>query len=150
VVFVKLSVRDNLIAAQEFKALVSRSRPSPTGGRACGQDDRALSPAACRAPAAGSRRAATKLIDIAMALVPAPRLVLLDEPCAGVNPSLVDQLRSAGRTQQVAGWQLRGHRAQLDFIMALPARHLHGQGRCSKGRRRRQANPQVLEAYLGN
>jgi branched-chain amino acid transport system ATP-binding protein len=34
-----------------------------------------------------------KLIDIAMAFMAAPRLVLLDEPCAGVNPSLVDQLR---------------------------------------------------------
>ena len=34
-----------------------------------------------------------KLIDIAMAFMPAPRLVLLDEPCAGVNPSLVEQLR---------------------------------------------------------
>jgi branched-chain amino acid transport system ATP-binding protein len=28
-----------------------------------------------------------------MAFMAAPRLVLLDEPCAGVNPSLVDQLR---------------------------------------------------------
>ena len=28
-----------------------------------------------------------------MAFMPAPRLVLLDEPCAGVNPSLVDGLR---------------------------------------------------------
>ena len=34
-----------------------------------------------------------KLVDIAMAFMPAPRLVLLDEPCAGVNPSLVDGLR---------------------------------------------------------
>src|SRR5207249_8518799 len=28
-----------------------------------------------------------KLIDIAMAFMPTPRLVLLDEPCAGVNRS---------------------------------------------------------------
>ena len=30
-----------------------------------------------------------KLVDIAMAFMSEPALVLLDEPCAGVNPSLV-------------------------------------------------------------
>ncbi len=30
-----------------------------------------------------------KLVDIAMAFMSEPDLVLLDEPCAGVNPSLV-------------------------------------------------------------
>ena len=61
-----------------------------------------------------------KLIDIAMAFMPSPRLVLFDEPCAGVNPSLVDQLRELlvelNRTQ---GGSFVVIEHNMDFIMRL-------------------------------
>jgi len=91
-VFVKLSVRDNLIAAaQEFKGTMpgrmfraARRRAGPSRRR----DDRPVPVEARRASAGGKPLLRpAEAIDIAMAFMPAPRLVLLDEPCAGVNPS---------------------------------------------------------------
>ena len=55
-----------------------------------------------------------------MAFMAAPRLVLLDEPCAGVNPSLVDELRelllTLNRTQ---GGSFVVIEHNMDFIMKL-------------------------------
>ena len=97
-VFGKLSVRDNLIvAAQEFKGTMkSRLFAAPDAGMGEHADEmielfRLQHVAAL--PAGTLSYGQQKLIDIAMAFMPSPRLVLLDEPCAGVNPSLVDQLR---------------------------------------------------------
>ena len=134
-VFGKLSVRDNLIvAAQEFKGtLPGRLFAAPDAGLGRHADEMIelfrLTHVA-HLPAGSLSYGQQKLIDIAMAFMPAPRLVLLDEPCAGVNPSLVDQLRELlRRAQQVAGRQLRRHRAQHGLHHeALSARDLHGRG----------------------
>jgi branched-chain amino acid transport system ATP-binding protein len=95
-----------------------------------------------------------KLIDIAMAFMPAPRLVLLDEPCAGVNPSLVDQLRELlvelNRTQ---GGSFVVIEHNLDFIMQLCPHVIcmvEGKVLAEGAPAAVQANRQVLEAYLGN
>ena len=73
-----------------------------------------------RLPAGSLSYGQQKLIDIAMAFMAAPRLVLLDEPCAGVNPSLVDQLRelliTLNRTQ---GGSFVVIEHNMDFIMKL-------------------------------
>ena len=89
-----------------------------------------------------------------MAFMPAPRLVLLDEPCAGVNPSLVDQLRELlvelNRTQ---GGSFVVIEHNMDFIMRLcPHVVCMVEGRIlAEGSARTGAGePQVLEAYLGN
>ena len=87
-VFVKLSVRDNLIvAAQEFKGtLASRLFATPDAGLGEHADEMIelfrLQHVATL-PAGNLSYGQQKLIDIAMAFMPAPRLVLLDEPCAG-------------------------------------------------------------------
>ena len=53
-----------------------------------------------------------KLVDIAMAFMPAPRLVLLDEPCAGVQSGADRGAAGAPPAAQPrAGRQLRRHRA---------------------------------------
>ena len=125
-VFGKLSVRDNLIAAaQEFKGTLAGApvRASPTPGSAHHADEMIelfrLKHVA-HLPAATLSYGQQKLIDIAMAFMPAPRLVLLDEPCAGVNPSLVDQLRELlvelNRTQ---GGSFVVIEHNMDFIMKL-------------------------------
>src|ERR1051325_4842807 len=97
-VFTHLSVRDNLIAAaQEFKGtLPGRLLASPDAG--LGEHaDRMIElfrlQHVAHLPAGSLSYGQQKLIDIALAFMPAPRLVLLDEPCAGVNPALVEQLR---------------------------------------------------------
>ena len=55
-----------------------------------------------------------------MAFMPAPRLVLLDEPCAGVNPSLVDQLRELlVQLNKTQGGSFVVIEHNMDFIMKL-------------------------------
>jgi branched-chain amino acid transport system ATP-binding protein len=158
-VFVKLSVRDNLIAAaQEFKGtLASRLFARPDAGLGEHADQmielfRLQHVAAL--PAGNLSYGQQKLIDIAMAFMPAPRLVLLDEPCAGVNPSLVDQLRELlielNRTQ---GGSFVVIEHNMDFIMKLCPHVIcmvEGKVMAEGTPAAVQSNRQVLEAYLGN
>jgi branched-chain amino acid transport system ATP-binding protein len=95
-----------------------------------------------------------KLIDIAMAFMPKPRLVLLDEPCAGVNPALVEQLRELLMTlNKTQGGSFVVIEHNMDFIMRLCPRVIcMVEGRVlAEGRPDEvQSNRAVLEAYLGN
>ena len=158
-VFTHLTVRDNLIAAaQEFKGtLVGRLFAKPDAGLGHHADEMIE---LFRLKHVAHLKAGTlsygqqKLIDIAMALMPAPRLVLLDEPCAGVNPSLVDQLRELlidlNKTQ---GGSFVVIEHNMDFIMRLCPRVIcmvEGKVMAEGTPSAVQSNRQVLEAYLGN
>jgi branched-chain amino acid transport system ATP-binding protein len=158
-VFSKLSVRDNLIvAAQEFKGtLPGRLFAAPDAGLAHRADEMIelfrLHQVA-RLPAGSLSYGQQKLIDIAMAFMPAPRLVLLDEPCAGVNPSLVDQLQEhlveINRTQ---GGSFVVIEHNMNFIMKLCPHVIcmvEGKVLAEGAPCEIQGNRQVLEAYLGN
>jgi len=158
-VFVKLSVRDNLIAAaQEFKGTMpGRLFTSPDAGLGHHADQMIelfrLKHVA-NLPAGSLSYGQQKLIDIAMAFMAAPRLVLLDEPCAGVNPSLVDLLRELllelNRTQ---GGSFVVIEHNMDFVMKLCPHVIcmvEGKVLAEGPPAAVQANPQVLEAYLGN
>ena len=158
-VFGQLSVRDNLIvAAQEFKGtLRSRLFAPPDAGLGRHADEMIelfrLQQVA-HLPAGSLSYGQQKLIDIAMAFMPAPRLVLLDEPCAGVNPALVEQLRELllelNRAQR-GSFVVIEH--NMDFVMRLCPRvicmvegRVHAEGAPADV----QSNRAVLEAYLGN
>ena len=95
-----------------------------------------------------------KLIDIAMAFMPAPRLVLLDEPCAGVNPSLVDQLHDLlVQLNKTQGGSFVVIEHNMDFIMKLCPHvvcMVEGKMLAEGPPESVQSNRQVLEAYLGN
>ena len=158
-VFGKLSVRDNLIvAAQEFKGtLPSRLFAAPDAGLGKHADEMIelfrLQHVA-HLPAGSLSYGQQKLIDIAMAFMPAPRLVLLDEPCAGVNPALVEQLHDLllhlNKTQ---GGSFVVIEHNMDFIMRLCPRVIcMVEGKVlAEGRPEQvQSNRAVLEAYLGN
>jgi len=157
-VFGKLSVRDNLIvAAQEFKGtLLRRLLAAPDAGLGHRADEMVelfrLQHVA-RLPAGSLSYGQQKLIDIAMAFMPAPRLVLLDEPCAGVNPSLVDQLRELLlELNRVQGGSFVVIEHNMDFIMRLcPHVICMVEGRVlAEGKPEAvQGDPAVLEAYLG-
>jgi branched-chain amino acid transport system ATP-binding protein len=158
-VFVKLSVRDNLIAAaQEFKGTMpGRLFAKPDAG--CGQHaDQMIEmfrlQHVARLPAGNLSYGQQKLIDIAMAFMPAPRLVLLDEPCAGVNPSLVEQLRELLlQLNKTQGGSFVVIEHNMDFIMKLCPHVIcmvEGKVLAEGHPSEVQANPQVLEAYLGN
>jgi branched-chain amino acid transport system ATP-binding protein len=158
-VFGQLSVRDNLIvAAQEFRGtLGSRlfaSRDAGLGRHAEEMIELFRLKHVAHLPAGTLSYGQQKLIDIAMAFMPAPQLVLLDEPCAGVNPSLVDQLRELlvelNRTQ---GGSFVVIEHNMDFIMKLCPHVIcmvEGKVLANGPPREVQANRAVLEAYLGN
>ncbi len=158
-VFGKLSERDNLIvAAQEFKgSLGSRLMARPDAGLGQHADEMIelfrLKHVA-DLPAGSLSYGQQKLIDIAMAFMPAPRLVLLDEPCAGVNPSLVDQLRDLlVQLNKSQGGSFVVIEHNMDFIMKLcPHVICMVEGKVlSEGPPQVvQSNRAVLEAYLGN
>jgi branched-chain amino acid transport system ATP-binding protein len=158
-VFGKLSLRENLIvAAQEFQgSFWGRLFAPPDSGltqRAQEMLDLFRLNHVADLPASSLSYGQQKLVDIAMAFMPAPRLVLLDEPCAGVNPSLVDGLREllvALNKKQGGSFVVIEH--NMDFVMRLCHRvvcMVEGKVLAVGTPEEIQANPAVLEAYLGN
>jgi len=158
-VFGQLSVRDNLIvAAQEFKGtLAARLFAAPDAGLGAHADEMIelfrLQHVA-HLPAGSLSYGQQKLIDIAMAFMPAPRLVLLDEPCAGVNPALVEQLHDLlVQLNKTQGGSFVVIEHNMDFIMRLCPRVIcmvEGRILAEGAPGEVQANRAVLEAYLGN
>ena len=163
-VFGKMTVRDNLIvAAQEHRgSLISRMfAPSDSGLGA--QADALIDQFHIRHVAdkkAGELSyGQQKLVDIAMAFMSQPDLVLLDEPCAGVNPSLVGgissllkQLNQSTRADgRASSFVVIEH--NMDFVMDLCHRIMvmvEGQVLAIGTPAEIRANKQVLDAYLGN
>ena len=163
-VFGKMTVRDNLlVAAQEHKGSMF--------GRMFAPGDSGLGPKAdvlidqFRIRHVADKLAGTlsygqqKLVDIAMAFMSEPALVLLDEPCAGVNPSLVGGISTLLKELN----QRRGHGAKpcgfvviehdMDFVMDLCHRIMvmvEGKVMAIGTPAEIRGNKQVLDAYLGS
>jgi neutral amino acid transport system ATP-binding protein len=93
-----------------------------------------------------------KLLEIARALMTEPKLILLDEPAAGVNPTLINQI-----CEHVRNWNRQGMtfliiEHNMDVIMSLCDRVwvlAEGQNLMAGTPTEVQSNPSVLEAYLG-
>ena len=158
-VFGKMTVRDNLlVAAQEHS--------SSMFGRLFAPGDSGLGPKAdtlidqFRIRHVADKKAGElsygqqKLVDIAMAFMSEPALVLLDEPCAGVNPSLVggiSTLLKALNSARKGSFIVIEH--NMDFVMDLCHRIMvmvEGTVMAIGTPAEIRANKQVLDAYLGN
>jgi branched-chain amino acid transport system ATP-binding protein len=158
-VFPQLSVRDNLIlAGQEHR--------SSRLGRLFGARDAGVGPDAERMldffrlrgladeNAGGLSYGQQKLLDAAMAFMSGSRLVLLDEPAGGVNPTMLVDLRErleALNRETRATFVVIEH--NMEFVMALCSRLIVlaeglviAEGKPDEVRR----NGRVIEAYLGH
>jgi branched-chain amino acid transport system ATP-binding protein len=162
-VFGKMSVRDNLIvAAQEHKGSMASRMFAPgdsgLGDKADALIDQFRIRHVAHKKAGELSYGQQKLVDIAMAFMSEPALVLLDEPCAGVNPSLVGgistllkQLNAAGPNAKRSSFIVIEH--NMDFVMDLCHRIMvmvEGTVMAIGTPAEIRGNKQVLDAYLGS
>jgi neutral amino acid transport system ATP-binding protein len=94
-----------------------------------------------------------KLLEMGRALMTNPKLILLDEPAAGVNPRLIDDICDRILTwNREDGMTFLIIEHNMDVIMSLCDRVwvlAEGQNLAEGTPAEIQTNPQVLEAYLG-
>ena len=93
-----------------------------------------------------------KLVALISALMPRPKLVILDEPVAGVNPTRIRDIEAAIRLLRDEGETFLIIEHNMEFIMNLCDRVVvFDQGRkLTEGTPDAvHADPRVLEAYLG-
>jgi len=93
-----------------------------------------------------------KLLEFAAVLMGDPRLVLLDEPTAGVNPVLAEQIEARIRELNARGltFLLVEHNMNLVMRLCDPVVVLDHGTKLSEGTPAEVRNdPRVLDAYLG-
>ncbi len=161
-VFGKMTVRDNLVvAAQEHKGTMLSRMFAPSDSGLGNKADALIKQ--FRIEHVADLKAGTlsygqqKLVDIAMAFMSEPDLVLLDEPCAGVNPSLVGGitalLKDLNQNPQFgkkSSFVVIEH--NMDFVMDVCHRIMvmvEGKVLAIGTPAEIRGNKQVLDAYLG-
>ncbi len=158
-VFPGLSVRDNLIVAgQEHQGrLLGRLFQPPEAGLAERTDellDFFKLGRLADEPAGTLSYGQQKLLDIAMAFIADPELVLLDEPAGGVNPVMLgDVERLLRRLNEEMGATFVVIEHNMSFVMGLSHRVMVlAQGRvlATGAPAEIRADPAVIEAYLGD
>ena len=93
-----------------------------------------------------------KLLEMGRALMSQPKLILLDEPAAGVNPTLINQICDRILTWNRDGLTFLIIEHNMDVIMSLCDRVwvlAEGRNLAVGTPTEIQTNAQVLEAYLG-
>ena len=104
------------------------------------------------APAGSLSYGQKKLLELAGALMPAPRLILLDEPAAGVNPALLDAIVAYIEHVHRTGVTFLLVEHNMDLVMSLCDPIIvmaHGKVLAQGPRDQIQSDPRVLDAYLG-
>lgn len=162
-VFGKMTVRDNLlVAAQEHQGSMLGRMFAPgdsgLGPRADALIDRFRIRHVADKKAGELSYGQQKLVDIAMAFMSEPALVLLDEPCAGVNPSLVGGISSLLKdlnrnpaASRKSSFVVIEH--NMDFVMDLCHRVMvmvEGTVMAIGTPDEIRSNKRVLDAYLGS
>ncbi len=94
-----------------------------------------------------------KLLEFASVLMSSPKLVLLDEPTAGVNPVMIETMERHIRSRHASGvtFLIVEHDMQLVMRLCDPVIVLDHGAMIAQGTPTQvQANAQVLDAYLGS
>jgi neutral amino acid transport system ATP-binding protein len=103
-------------------------------------------------PASSLSYGQQKLLEFAFGIVARPRLMLLDEPAAGVNPALLSLLASRIRALNSEGITFVIIEHDMEFVLGLASDVIvmhQGTLLASGPPAQIRANPAVLEAYLG-
>ena len=93
-----------------------------------------------------------RLLELARAVMADPKLLVLDEPFAGVNPALIDrlarhigELRAAGITFLLVEHNLEVVERLCDHVVVMA----YGQALAAGRMQELRQNPEVVRAYLG-
>jgi len=162
-VFPQLSVLDNLrtflqqhqeesVLARLVRAPRVRRLEAAATARAMALLDSVGLAGRADAPAGSLSYGQRKLLAFAAALMPDPELVLLDEPAAAVNPTMINQMK-----EQIRGLHRQGKTVLLvehnmDVVMDISQRVVvldHGQKIAEGPPEVVRRDPQVVEAYFG-
>ncbi|MEA2322752.1 MAG: branched-chain amino acid transport system ATP-binding protein livM [Solirubrobacteraceae bacterium] len=93
-----------------------------------------------------------KLVELAQVLMLDPKLILLDEPAGGINPTAIERMGEMIRTLNRQGMTFLIVEHNMPFVLGLcdPVRVLaRGTCICEGGPEVVQHDPRVLDAYLG-
>jgi len=162
-VFPRLSVLDNLrtflqqhqeesVLARLVRTPRVRQLESAATARAMALLDSVGLAGRADAPAGSLSYGQRKLLAFAAALMPDPELVLLDEPAAAVNPTMINQMK-----EQIRGLHRQGKTVLLvehnmDVVMDISERVVvldHGQKIAEGPPGAVRRDPRVVEAYFG-
>lgn len=105
------------------------------------------------APAGTLSYGQKKLLEFALILIAQPKVILLDEPAGGVNPTMINEITAHIRTlNQQKGITFLVVEHNMEFVMGLcdTVNVLHRGTKIAGGTPDEvRTNPAVLDAYLG-
>jgi ABC-type branched-subunit amino acid transport system ATPase component len=153
-IFPQLTAQENLAAAVQhpwWGTMYSRVRRDERGQALELLDEFGLASQA-DLPAGELSYGQQKLLEFATTLMSRPRIVLLDEPAAGINPVLVQRITAHIRDRNRAGMTFLVVEHDMGFVMDL-CEHVvvldHGAKIAEGAPEAIQSDPAVLDAYLG-
>ncbi|MBI2468712.1 MAG: ABC transporter ATP-binding protein [Candidatus Rokubacteria bacterium] len=156
--FPEMTVLENLLmAAQERKGtlwsrLIMRDETEETDRALSLVDYLGLSGVKDH-PAANLSYGQQKLLDFGMALMPDPPLILLDEPMAGVNPTMIKALVTHIQDLNARGYTFVVIEHNMEVVMSLCRRIVvlcQGEKIAEGTPAEIHDNPAVMDAYFGS
>jgi ABC-type branched-subunit amino acid transport system ATPase component len=155
-IFPRLTVLENMhVAAQrnDFKGLLSRWSSTHEQKRALELLDFVGLTPLKSLPAGNLSYGQKKLLEFAFVLIAEPKVILLDEPAGGVNPTMINYLTDRIRALNSQGVTFLIVEHNMEFVMGLCQKVMvmHRGTKIAEGTPEEvRANPAVLEAYLGD
>ena len=155
-IFPRLTVLENMhVAAQrnDLKGLLSRWSSTHEQKRALELLDFVGLTTLKSLPAGNLSYGQKKLLEFAFILIADPKVILLDEPAGGVNPTMINYLVERIRALNQRGVTFLIGEHNMEFVMNLCHRGMvmHRGTKIAEGNPVEvRENPAVLEAYLGD